>query len=253
MGRVEVAPRVTGYRQIRRWTHEVLGWGEVDLPEQRMETVGAWLDLSEGLVERMREEKVLRPPVDYGPNWPAQRDAARARDGYRCRHCGAPEREGRQHDVHHIVPFHTFGYVPGVNDLYRLANRPENLITLCPACHRRAERARGARSALAGLAYLLRHLAPLRVLCAPGDLGSVVQPRAPETGLPRLLFYDRVPGGAGLSPRLYELFEELLAAALERVRACPCTDGCPGCVGPVGEQESGTKGRTHRLLEEMVG
>ncbi len=252
-GAVEVTTRVTGYRQIRRYTHEVLGWGEVDLPEQRMETVGAWLDLSEDLVDRLQEERVLRPVVDYGPNWPAQRDAARARDGYRCRYCGAPEREGRQHDVHHIVPFHAFGYIPGVNDLYRLANALDNLITLCPVCHRRAERARGARSALSGLAYLLRHLAPLQILCAPGDLGTAVEARAPETGLPRVTFYDRVPGGAGLSPRLFELFEPLLGAALDRVRACPCADGCPGCVGPVGEQEAGTKERTRRLLEAMRG
>lgn len=252
-GAVEVTTRVTGYRQIRRYTHEVLGWGEVDLPEQRMETVGVWLDLSEDLVDRLQEERVLRSVVDYGPNWPAQRDAARARDGYRCRYCGAPEREGRQHDVHHIVPFHAFGYIPGVNDLYRLANALDNLITLCPVCHRRAERARGARSALSGLAYLLRHLAPLQILCAPGDLGTAVEARAPETGLPRVTFYDRAPGGAGLSPRLFELFEPLLEAALDRVRTCPCADGCPGCVGPVGEQEAGTKERTRRLLEAMGG
>jgi len=252
LGEVEVTTRVTGYRQIRRYTHEVLGWGEVDLPEQRMETVGTWLDLSEDLVERLQEDRVLHPPIDYGPNWPAQRDAARARDGYRCRHCGAPEREGRQHEVHHITPFRLFGYVPGQNDLYRLANALDNLITLCPACHRRVERARGARSALSGLAYLLRHLAPLHILCAPGDLGTAVDARASGTGLPRVTFYDGVPGGAGLCSRLYELFEPLLAAALDRVRSCPCADGCPGCVGPVGEQEPGTKERTRRLLQAMV-
>ena len=44
----------------------------------------------------------------------------------------------------------------------------------------------------------------------------------------------------------------ILQAALERVTACPCTDGCPACVGPVGEQEEGTKERTRRLLEEMM-
>jgi len=43
-----------------------------------------------------------------------------------------------------------------------------------------------------------------------------------------------------------------LQAALERVTACPCADGCPACVGPVGEQEEGTKERTRRLLEEMM-
>ncbi len=269
-GIIEVTRRVTGYRQIRRYTHEVLGWGEVDLPEQRVETVGVWMDLEPELVERLQEEQVLRPPTDYGPDWPAQRAAALARDGYRCRHCGASEREGHPLEVHHLVPFAAFGYVPGKNDFYRLANRLENLITLCPTCHRRVERARGARSALSGLAYLLRGLAPLYVLCAPGDLETVVEPRAPRTGLPRVTVYDRVPGGAGLSTRLYELLTgdgeagvgatlavvpaggSILEAALERVTTCPCADGCPACVGPVGEQEEGTKERTRRLLEALL-
>lgn len=254
-GAVEVTRRVTRYRQIRRYTHEVLGWGEVDLPEGRMETVGVWIDLGPELVERLQEERVLRPPTDYGPDWPAQRAAALARDGFRCRHCGAPEREGHPLEVHHLVPFAFFGYVPGKNDFYRLANRLENLITLCLACHRRAERARGARSALSGLAYLLQGLTPLYVLCAPGDLETVVEPRAPETSLPRVTVYDRVPGGAGLSVRLYELLTEgttLLEAARERVTTCPCADGCPACVGPVGEQEEGTKERTRRLLEVLL-
>jgi len=259
-GQVEVRTRVTGYRQIRRYTHEVLGWGEVDLPEQRMETVGAWLELGEDLTERLQEAEILHPPTDYGPDWASRREEVRARDGYRCRHCGAPEREGRQHDVHHVVPFQAFGYIPGVNDLYKLANRPENLVTLCPACHRRVERARGARSALSGLAYLLRNLAPLYILCAPGDLGVAVEARSP-TGLPRVTIYDTVPGGVGLSARLYDLLgvqedgspSLLLLAALERVRTCPCEDGCPSCVGPVGEQEAGTKARTRELLEALYG
>jgi len=251
-GGLEVTTRATGYRRIRRYTHEVLGWEKLDLPAQTMRTVGAWLDLADGLVGRMQEEGVLCMPLDYGPDWPTQRDAARARDGYRCRHCGAPERPDRQHDVHHVIPFRAFGYVPGGNDLYRLANAPDNLITLCPSCHRRVERARGARGGLSGLAYMLRHLAPLYLLCAPEDLGSAVQSHAPETGLPRVTFYDRFPGGAGLSMRLYELSVTLLEAALERVCSCPCAEGCPGCVGPLGEQEPGTKRLARRLLEEML-
>jgi DEAD/DEAH box helicase domain-containing protein len=216
-----------------------------------MRTIGYWLALSEALTEQLEKAGVLRPRVDHGPNWRAQRDAARVRDGYRCRRCGAPERNGRQHDVHHATPFHAFGYVPGRNDLYKLANRLENLITLCPSCHRRAERARGARGALSGLAYLLRNLAPLHLMCAPGDLGSAVQGRASGTGLPTVTLYDSVPGGAGLSAQLYEIREELLKAALERVHDCPCTDGCPACVGPAGEVEPGTKALTRRLLEAM--
>ncbi|RLD00226.1 MAG: ATP-dependent helicase [Chloroflexi bacterium] len=252
-GEVLVTTRATGYRKIKRYTHEALAWAPIDLPEQELRTVGYWLALSEELTARLQESGVLPPPIDYGPNWSAQRDAARARDGYICRHCGAAEREGRQHDVHHITPFRTFGYVPGVNDFYELANRLENLITLCAACHRRVERARGARGALSGLAYLLRNLAPLYLMCDPGDLGAAVQARAPETGLPTITLYDRAPGGSGLSAHLYELHDELLAAARDVVTRCPCAAGCPGCVGPAGDVECDTKALVTRLLEAIEG
>jgi len=253
LGELLVTTRATGYRKIKRYTHEVLAWAPIDLPEQELRTIGHWVALSEELTARLQDAGVLPPPVDYGPDWSTQRDAARVRDGYRCRHCGAAELDGRQHDVHHLTPFRAFGYVPGVNDLHKLANRLDNLTTLCPACHRRVERARGARGALSGLAYLLRSLAPLHLMCDPGDLGSTVQARAPDTGLPTVTLYDRAPGGAGLSARLYELHGELLGAALDVVRRCPCADGCPGCVGPAGDAEPGTKALTLRLLEAIRG
>jgi DEAD/DEAH box helicase domain-containing protein len=96
-------------------------------------------------------------------------------------------------------------------------------------------------------------------MCDPGDLGSAVeratsaQAGASGVGLPTITLYDHAPGGAGLSARLYELYDELLAAALDVVRRCPCGEGCPGCVGPVGDGESGTKELTRRLLESIVG
>jgi DEAD/DEAH box helicase domain-containing protein len=251
-GQLLVTTRATGYRKIKRYSHEVLAWAPIELPEQELHTTGYWAMLSEEITEQLQEAGVLPPETDYGPNWPAQRDAARVRDGYRCRQCGAPERDDRHHDIHHVTPFRVFGYVPDVNDAYKLANQLENLITLCPACHRQVERARGARGALSGLAYLLRNLAPLHLMCDPGDLGSAVQTRAPGTGLPTITLYDRASGGAGLSVRLYELHEELLRAALDVVRQCPCTDGCPGCVGPAGDVEPGTKALTRQLLEAVL-
>ncbi len=251
-GEILVTTQATGYRRIKRYTHEVLSWAPIDLPKQSMHTIGTWLAISEELAEELREAGVLKPKIDYGPNWQAQRDAARARDGYRCRRCGAPEQDKRQHDVHHLTPFRAFGYLPGENDVYKLANQLDNLITLCPRCHRRAERARGTRGALGGLAYLLRNLAPLHLMCAPGDLGSAVQARAPDTGLPTVTLYDSVPGGAGLSAQLYEIREELLEAALERVQDCRCTAGCPACVGPAGDVEPDAKALTERLLKAMT-
>ena len=252
-GEVLVTTRASGYRKIKRYTHETVAWAPIDLPEQELRTIGCWMALSEELTRQLQDAGVLMIPVERGPDWAAQRDAARARDGHACRECGAPERGGRQHDVHHITPFRAFGYVPGVNDLCRLANRLENLVTLCPACHRRVERTSGTRGALSGMAHLLRGLAPLHLMCDPGDLGSAVHARAPETGLPTVTIYDRAPGGTGLSARLYEIQDELLEAALEVVRRCPCAGGCPACVGPVSDAETRTKALTHRLLEAVVG
>ena len=78
----------------------------------------------------------------YGPNWDAQRDAARARDGYRCQNpaCGLAEADHPvQLHVHHRRPFRSFGYKPGKNTLYLVANALENLVSLCSSCHVMAE------------------------------------------------------------------------------------------------------------------
>ena len=251
-GDVMVTTTVTGYRKIKRYTHETLAWEPLTMPEQRWRTTGYWIALSATLTDRLREMGVLAEPLDYGPNWAAQRDAARARDAYRCQRCGRPESPERQHHVHHITPFREFGYrpdVPGAEALYIPANRLENLITLCPTCHRIVERTRGARGALSGLAYLLRGLAPLYVMCDPADLGVTVQTEGRGFDLPAVILYDQVPGGVGLSARLYELHDTLLTAALDVVRTCPCSDGCPACVGPSGEVEPGAKILTGQLLE----
>ena len=75
----------------------------------------------------------------YGPNWEKQRDKARERDYCTCQVCGLSKTDiGRNPDVHHIVPFREFGYVPTENDHYLRANHLENLITLCPSCHQKA-------------------------------------------------------------------------------------------------------------------
>jgi endogenous inhibitor of DNA gyrase (YacG/DUF329 family) len=75
----------------------------------------------------------------YGPNWRAQQRAARKRDGYKCQHCGVAQTKKRALDVHHIKPFRTFGYMPGINENHRQANDLTNLISLCKGCHKLAE------------------------------------------------------------------------------------------------------------------
>jgi DEAD/DEAH box helicase domain-containing protein len=237
---------------IKRYTHETLGYGAIDLPPRQYETTGCWLWIGAETSRRLEEEGILLAPNDYGPSWPDASRGARARDGHRCRQCGAPEREGRAHDVHHLRPFREFGYLPGENRNDRQANALDNLVTLCSTCHHRAEAARGARSALGGLAHALASLAPLYLMCDPRDLGVLAESRGRGTKTPTITLYDRVPEGLGLAERIYELGLELLQSALELVRGCECLDGCPACVGPVGPGGGEVKELTMRLIEALL-
>jgi DEAD/DEAH box helicase domain-containing protein len=254
-GLVEVVWQATGYRVIRRYTHETLSHGLIELPEQRFETTAYWLSLTPDLVMGLAAEGIMLGLNDYGPNWQKQRDAARERDNYRCRRCDAPEKPNMQHHVHHVTPFRTFGYVRGHNDNYLLANQLDNLITLCPSCHRIVETAQN--TPLAGLGYVLRNLATLYLMCEPGDVGLIVEQKSAHTNAPTITLYDNLPAGLGFSDQLYDLHDELLNAALELIRDCACVgdSGCPACVGPSGDgADSGDlKALTLKLVEAMMG
>ncbi len=245
-GEIMVTTQVIGYRMVQWFTHERLGDGPVDLPPSELHTTGYWLALAPETVVRLRDQGLWsNDPNDYGPNWPRQRDRARARDGYRCQMCGVSER-GRAHDVHHKIPFRAF-------DSYQQANQLTNLITLCRPCHRRAETAVRMRSGLAGLSFVLGHLAPLFLMCDVNDVAVHADPKSPlAAGQPAVVIYDLTPGGIGFSERLFELHDTLVTHAYELVTACGCEDGCPSCVGPAGEDGRGGKRETEALLEALV-
>jgi len=253
LGRVLVTAQVGSYRMIKRYTHETLGYGEIDLPAQEFETTACWISLTPDLTTQLEAAEILLRPNDYGPNWAKQRDLARARDGYRCARCNAPERDNRQHDVHHLRPFREFGYVPGFNEAYLEANRVENLTTLCSSCHHAVEAATGTRSALGGLSHALHNIATLFLMCSANDIGVVAEQRSTHTKNPTITVYDRAPGGLGFSLKLYEIYTELLTATRDLVKGCPCKEGCPACVGPLGETGHETKQRTLALIEAMIG
>jgi DEAD/DEAH box helicase domain-containing protein len=100
---------------------------------------------------------------------------------------------------------------------------------------------------LQGMAHALRHVASLRLMCDPRDLGSVAEVRSVTTQLPTVTVYEVYPGGVGFSSRMYELHLALLDDASTLVRDCPCMAGCPSCVGPLHLVE-GAKSACLRLL-----
>ncbi len=246
-GELLVSEQVAGFRK-RSWeTGENLGEEPLDLPPKEFETTGYWLTLSDAITEKLRAAGAWTNDAnDYGPHWSEIRAAVRARDGYTCAICGMPESE-RQHHVHHKIPFRNFSDRD-------TANRMENLVTLCPSCHRQAEQNVRMRSGLAGLATLLGHLAPLYLMTDNRDLGVFSDPAwSAAEGMPSVVLYDQVPAGIGFSQKLYEMQETLLQSALQLVSECGCDDGCPSCVGPGGENGSGGKKETIAILRELVG
>ena len=253
LGEVKLTSSVSGYKRIRLGTGEHLGWGTVDLPERFMLTSACWMTVPEHVVARLRDEGwwVGEHVESRGPNWPRQRDAARRRDGYRCRQCGAEERPGLQHNVHHVVPFREFNWVPGENQNYRQANQIANLITLCPSCHRQIEQQVAVQSTLSGLGRVLRHLLPLFLMCDPRDVGMLSDVKAPQTGLPTLFIYDRIPGGVGLSDEAFSQYLDLLDMAAELITDCPCEFGCPSCIGPGAERTNRPKQQVSQLLAAL--
>lgn len=72
-------------------------------------------------------------PIKYGKNWKSQSSKARKRDNYTCQKCGdvwSKDKYDKKFHVHHIVSVREF-------DDYRDANKLNNLVTLCPSCHRK--------------------------------------------------------------------------------------------------------------------
>ena len=245
-GQVIVTTTITGFKKLKFFTQEVLERVELDLPPTNLETIAWWMGISSQIVDKVKEQGLWNSePNDYGKNWQAITKSIRKRDGYRCQHCGAIEKDAPHH-IHHIIPFRKF-------DHPEEANNPLNLVTLCPRCHRLAEQAVQIQNGVSATGYLLVNLAPFFLMCDRQDLDVFCEDKSVLTqNNPVILIYDNISGGIGLSRKLYDLHTQLLEAALDLVTKCPCKEGCPSCVGPVAENGVGAKAYSIALLQELI-
>ena len=83
---------------------------------------------------------------------------------------------------------------------------------------------------LHGAEHAMIAILPLFALCDRNDIGGVSTPCHADTGRPQIFIYDAVPGGVGIAEKGFQLIRELWQATLDVITACPCDDGCPGCI-----------------------
>ena len=105
--------------------------------------------------------------------------------------------------------------------------------------------------ALLGAGRAIQTIASVLLMVDPRDLGLVTQVRSPHAEEPTIYLYEAVPGGIGLSERLWQRHDELLAGAAELIAACDCDAGCPSCTGPRLEPNVDARRLALRLLSEL--
>src|SRR4051812_23460968 len=129
------------------------------------------------------------------------------------------------------------------------------------------------RDGVIGLAFAMRHVAQLLLMCDGHDVGVSIdggslEPASPRgrgaaagqlarrtTALqlePKVFIYDNYPGGIGFSRPLFEMHDALLARTHELIAGCPCESGCPSCVGPEGNTGPRAKQVASEILERML-
>jgi DEAD/DEAH box helicase domain-containing protein len=178
LGEVRIIEQITGFKKIRFGSHENLGYGDVDLPETRMEAFSVWMDLSLEGMEAIASTLAVDPGTAA---WVAE--------------------------------------------------------------------------ALEGLGSLVQHIAALRLMCDPHDLVpslSLDGTDPSDEPRPAIFIHEAHPGGVGLVEKLYEQITEISIDALDALARCPCTSGCPSCVGPPEREESARKRAARAILEFMA-
>jgi DEAD/DEAH box helicase domain-containing protein len=178
-GEVHVLTHISGFKKIKFYTLENLGYGKIDLPDQEMHTTAYWFTIQGEVLKGMELNR------------------SQIIDGLL----------GVSFALHHMA----------------------TLLLMCDL--RDINRSVGDRQSKW---FLTQSLASRGIYTEAVDpAGQKVDLEKMEIFEPTLFIYENYPGGVGFSPVLFEHHAELLDKAQKLIEGCPCSDGCPSCVGPV--------------------
>jgi DEAD/DEAH box helicase domain-containing protein len=124
------------------------------------------------------------------------------------------------------------------------------------------------RDGVVGLAFAMKNVAQLLLMCDGHDIGLSVDGGALERNRrtggagnvpealaaePIIFIYDNYPGGIGFSRPLFEMHDPLLDRTRDLIAGCPCESCCPSCVGPEGNTGPHAKTVALRILTALTG
>ena len=126
------------------------------------------------------------------------------------------------------------------------------------------------RDGVIGLAFAMKNIAQLLLMCDAHDIGLSVDggslARGSRTGggadagtpvalavEPNIFIYDNYPGGIGFSRPLFDMHALLLERTRDLISTCPCESGCPSCVGPEGNTGPRAKLVASAILDLVAG
>lgn len=196
-GEVHVTWRVSGFKKIKFYSRENVGYGEVSLPDHEMHTTSFWLTLGHEMLA--------------GLGFPR----ADLLDGV----------VGLAYCLHHLAPFYL---MCDLRDLDRcVGDRAATWFA-------RSDRDTQGRYTFAPAEEKMENSEGwMRVGLDPFDPKATLE--SLPVFEPTLFLYDNYPGGMGFSAQLFDRFEELAGKARDRLEQCECESGCPSCVGPPNE------------------
>jgi DEAD/DEAH box helicase domain-containing protein len=234
-GEVHVLRRVAGYKKIRYYTHENIGYGPVELPDQELHTTALWWQLPQEVLEQA---------------FASRQDAL---DGF----LGA---------AHALQVVATVAVMAEARELQKAVGDGDGAWFAGAQVKGRGQMRRteaplpsgrtGLSSCEATSPEAPDRMQAGRPGCGLGrgaNLAQVQSKPKPATDhfTPTVYLYDNFPGGAGLSEPLFQRQAELVQRANELVEACDCRAGCPACVGPALESDEAA-GRSARALAAHV-
>ncbi|OPY06277.1 MAG: hypothetical protein A4E66_02262 [Syntrophus sp. PtaB.Bin001] len=188
-GEVQVVRKVVGYKKIKFYTAENLGYGDVNLPEKDMHTTSYWFTIPRRFLRDLQftQSEIL--------------------DGL----------SGLAYCLHHLAAMILMADIRDID---------------CCIGDKSGE-------------FFVHHGPNGQNTKAISVPEKVVDETPNKLRLdefdPTLFLFDAYPGGIGFSQLLYEEHDRMLNAARQLIRACPCSHGCPSCVGP--DLEIGLNGK----------